>query len=168
MTTGDLGLALLRVIVGGLYAAHGAQKVFGWWGGPGWAGWRQAMARMGLRPATPWAVVSAGTELVGGAILALGLATFVAAALLVAQSIVIIVRAHWARGFWNRDGGIEFPLALLGGAAAVAAIGPGSLSVDAALGLGLDDGWRLGILLVALAGAVGAIVLRPAGAPERA
>ncbi len=163
MTSADLGLLALRLTVGGVYAAHGAQKVFGWWSGPGFSGWTAAMARMGLRPARLWALVSGLTELAGGLLLAAGAATPVVAALLVAQSIVIIVRGHWSKGFWNRNGGIEFPLVLLGGAAAILGTGPGGLSVDSAVGLAATDDVRAGILVVALAGAVAAILLRPAG-----
>lgn len=134
----DLGLLILRVVVGIIFAAHGAQKAFGWWSGPGYAGWTGAMTRMGLRPAPLWSAVSTGTELVGGLALALGLLTPIAAALLVAQSLVIVLRAHRAAGFWNANRGFEFPLALLGGSLAVLFAGPGDWSIDALLGMGLE------------------------------
>lgn len=164
----DLGLLALRLVVGLIFAAHGAQKVLGWWGGPGFSGWIAAMTRMGLRPARFWAFVSAWTELLGGGLLAFGGATPVVASLLVAQSLVIVVRGHWSRGFWNRDGGIEFPLALLGGSAALLGVGPGSLSVDEAVGLAVADEIRAAILVLALAFAAVAIVLRPADGSTRA
>ncbi len=165
MTSSDFGLLVLRLVVGGVYAAHGAQKMFGWWAGPGFAGWTAAMTRMGLRPARFWALVSGLTELAGGLLLAVGAMTPVVASLLVAQSLVIIFRSHWAKGFWNRNGGIEFPLVLLGGAVAVLGIGSGQLSIDNAVGLAATDQWRAVIFVVALAGAAGSMLLRPPRGP---
>ncbi len=164
---GDPALAVLRVVVGGILAAHGAQKVFGWWGGPGWRGWQGAMQRMGLRPAAAWAAVSAGTELLGGLALVVGLLTPLAAAALTAQLAVIIVRAHWSRGLWNRDGGIEFPLSLAAGVVAILLAGPGGWALDAALPVEVvyDPPLRWGSLAVALAGAVVALVMRPTAEP---
>lgn len=164
---GDLALAVLRAVVGGILAAHGAQKVFGWWGGPGWAGWHGAMQRMGLRPAAGWAAISAGTELLGGLALVVGLLTPLAAAALTAQMVVIIVRAHWPRGLWNRDGGIEFPLSLAAGVVAILLIGPGGWALDAALLVELvyEPLLRWGFLAVVLVGAIVALVMRPSEEP---
>ncbi|GIW19778.1 MAG: hypothetical protein KatS3mg065_0074 [Chloroflexota bacterium] len=74
----------------------------------------------------------------------------------------MIVRRRLEKGFWNRDGGIEFPLSLLGAVVALTAGGAGAISLDAALGIALSDPIRGIVLLVALAGAAVAIVLRPA------
>ncbi len=82
MDTIDLSLLILQLGIGLTFAAHGAQKVFGWWGGPGLAGWEGAMAHMGFRPAKLFALASALTELVGGLLLAVGLLTPLAAAAL--------------------------------------------------------------------------------------
>lgn len=164
MTGPDLGLVIVRVVTGLIFAAHGAQKAFGWWQGPGFAGWKGAMERMGLRPAWFWAAVSTVVELVGGLLLVVGLLTEIAAPFLVAQSLVIIFRRHLAKGFWNHNGGIEFPLSLLGGALAVTASGAGAISLDAAAGIAFADQVRGIILLVALVGALVAMVLRPAEA----
>jgi putative oxidoreductase len=130
----DVGLFLLRLVVGLTFAGHGLQKAFGWWKGPGWAGWTGALERMGFRPALPWAAISIGAELGGGILFAAGLLTPLAVMALAGQSVVIILKVHWAKGFWNRDGGYEFPLALAGATIAVGLIGPGAISVDAALG----------------------------------
>jgi putative oxidoreductase len=131
----DLALALVRAAAGLIVAAHGAQKAFGVWGGPGFSGWTQAMVRMGLRPPTLWAFLSAGAELGGGVAFALGLLVPVAGALLTMQMVVAMQRVHWAKGFWNGKGGIEFSLLV----AAVAVIGgiadPGLYSVDHAVGV---------------------------------
>jgi putative oxidoreductase len=161
----DLGLLLLRLGVGLTFAAHGAQKAFGWWNGPGFAGWQSVVERMGFRPVPLFAAVSVAAELGGGLALALGVLTPFAAAILVAQSIVIIFKAHLPRGFWNRDNGFEFPLALAAGAAAVGLIGPGAYSVDAAVGFALADAERLALVVLGILGgavalAISAVVTR--------
>lgn len=153
MSGSDLGLLILRIAVGVIFAAHGAQKAFGWWSGPGFVGWRGAMGRMQIRPAGFWAFVSMAVELAGGGLLVVGLLTPLVSALLLAQSVVIIVQVHLPKGFWNRNGGIEFALSLFGGVAALAGTGPGSVSIDAALGLGYSTELRALLVVVALAGA---------------
>jgi putative oxidoreductase len=134
----DLSLLILQLGVGLTFAAHGAQKAFGWWGGPGLAGWEGAMQHMGFRPARLFALVSAGAELVGGLLLAFGFLTPLVAAILLAQTVVIIGQVHWSHGFFNSKSGIEFPLLLGVGAAAVGLGGPSAVSIDAALGLALE------------------------------
>src|SRR4051812_34567908 len=135
MSTFDAAVLLLRLGVGLTFAAHGAQKAFGWWGGPGRERWRGAIAGMGFRPVALFAYASILAELVAGLLLAAGLLTPVAAAVLIAQSVVILLHVHWPKGFWNGKGGVEFPLTLLVGAAAIALLGAGAVSVDALIGL---------------------------------
>ena len=131
----DLALALARAVVGLVIAAHGAQKVLGVWGGPGLAGWTQGMTRMGMRPPLFWAYVSAFAELAGGIAFALGFLVPLVAAALTIQMGVAIARAHWAKGFWNSKGGIEFPFTL-GAIAAISGVAdPGPYSLDRTLGL---------------------------------
>ena len=84
MTALDIGLLVVRLVVGLTFAAHGAQKVLGWWSGPGFAGWTGAMTRMGLRPAPLWAALSTAIELVGGLLVVVGLLTPIASAVVVA------------------------------------------------------------------------------------
>jgi putative oxidoreductase len=133
VSTFDAAVVILRLGIGLIFAVNGAQKIFGWWGGSGFAGWQAVMVRMGFRPAPLFAAVSAGAELVGGLALAVGFLTPLAAALLVGQSVVIIFGAHWARGFFNRDNGYEFPLALVSGVVAALLLGPGAISLDAVI-----------------------------------
>lgn len=161
MDTSDLALLILRLGIGLTFAAHGAQKVFGWWGGPGMTNWRGAIASMGFRPPALFALVGAWAELGGGLLLAVGLVTPFAAAVLIAQSIVIIFHVHWSKGFFGAQGGYEFPLALGVGAVAVGLMGPGSLSLDRLLGLAIDPTLR-GLLVLAglVAGAVALAVPR--------
>lgn len=126
----DLAMLLIRLGVGVTFAAHGAQKAFGWWGGPGLKGWRGAIAGMGFRPVALFVGLSVLVELVGGLMLAAGILTPAAAAVLVAQSVVIILKVHLSRGYFNTKGGIEYPLLLAVAAVAVGVAGPGQISVD--------------------------------------
>jgi putative oxidoreductase len=164
-----LGLLVVRLIGGGIFAGHGAQKAFGWWKGPGPAGWRKAIEGMNIRPVGFWWFVSIAAELVGGLALVVGILSPLVAAVLIGQLVVIIFRAHWSKGFWNRDGGIEFPLALAMAPLMVVAAGAGGISVDAAVGFALPGAWRLGLAIVgALVGAAVILTLRLAPRPSPA
>jgi putative oxidoreductase len=166
VTAADVGLLIVRLAVGLTFAAHGAQKVLGWWAGPGFAGWTGAMSRMGLRPAPLWAALSSGVELVGGLLLAMGFLTPVAAALLVAQSVYIVLRVHRPKGFWNKNGGIEFPLQLLAGSLLIAASGPGAIAVDPAAGLEFGTSLRTAFVVAAVLGALATMAMaRPVPQP---
>jgi putative oxidoreductase len=159
MDTFDTALLLLRLGVGLTFAAHGAQKVFGWWGGPGLAGWRGAMAKMGFRPEGVFAGLSAMIELAGGLFLAVGLLTPLAAAALIAQSVVIIGHVHWTNGFFNGKGGFEFPLVLLVGSAAIVLLGAGAWSLDAAFGFDLASTARWALVVVGIVGGLVALAV---------
>jgi putative oxidoreductase len=159
MDTFDLGLLLLRLVVGLTFAAHGAQKVFGWWGGPGWANWKGAMAGMGFRPATLFAAISAGVELVGGLSMAAGFIVPIAGFALVAQSVVIIGQVHWRNGFFNTKGGYEFPLTLGIAAAAITLIGPGAWSVDASVGIAIDPAVRAALVVLGVVAGLATLVI---------
>src|SRR3989442_211412 len=115
--------------------------------------------RRRTRPARFWAAVGAFNELIAGPLLALGLLTPIAASLLIAQCAYIIAKVHWPKGFWNRDGGIEFALQLLAASLLLAASGPGAISLDALLGLAFSSELRLAIFLVATAGMLVALAL---------
>jgi putative oxidoreductase len=161
MDTYDAGLLLLRLGVGLTFAAHGAQKVFGWWGGPGLEGWRGAMAKMGFRPEGLFAGLSALIELAGGLFLAAGLFTPFAAAALVAQSVVIIGQVHWRNGFFNGKGGYEFPLSLGLGSVVILLLGAGAWGLDSLFGLALAANVRAALVLIGLvAGMVGLAIPR--------
>ena len=103
----DLAMLALRIGVGTIFVAHGLQKAFGWWGGPGWEGWKGFIAFLGPRPAAAWAGISLLAELGGGLALIAGLLVPIAAAGLVAQTIVLTVKVHWPNGFWVANGGID-------------------------------------------------------------
>lgn len=159
----DLGLLVLRIGVGAVFAAHGAQKAFGWWGGPGMAGWQAAMERMGLWPARFWALVSVAAEL-AGVLLAAGLFLPVVTAVLVGQVIVITLRVHLPKGFWVSKGGVEFALTLGAGVVALAAAGGGAASLDQLLGLTYAAELRAGLLVLGVVGGLVALALPRLGA----
>jgi putative oxidoreductase len=126
----DVGLLILRLVIGLTLTAHGAQKTFGSFGGPGIEGWSAIISRMGVHPARFWAWASALTEFVGGLLFAIGLLTPLAAAGLAAVMVIAIIKVHWRNGFFNRNRGLEFPLSLLTGMVAVGLTGPGALALD--------------------------------------
>jgi putative oxidoreductase len=159
MDTVDTGLLLLRLGVGLTFAAHGAQKVFGWWGGPGLEGWRGAMAKMGFRPEGVFAGLSSLIELAGGLFVAFGLLTPLAAAALIAQSVVIIGQVHWRNGFFNGKGGYEFPLSLGLGSIVILLLGAGAWSLDVLFGFDLGPNVRVGLVVVALIAGLGALAV---------
>ena len=159
MATLDVALLVLRIGVGLIFAVHGAQKLFGVWGGPGFAGWKGAMTHMGYRPAGAFAAVSATAEFAGGLLLAIGLFTPLAAFVLVAQSVVIIGAAHWRSGFFNKDNGYEFPLALATGVVAILLAGPGAVSVDAVLGLSIAPTVSVALFVLGIAGGLATLAV---------
>ena len=134
-----LGLLVLRLVIGPTVAAHGAQKLFGWWGGPGMTGWVGAMNRMRIRPAAPWAWLSALAELVGGLAFAVGLLNPLPSLAIAGSMLVAIALVHWPRGFWSTKGGYEFNLSILAAITAIALAGPGAYSLDAALRIQLPE-----------------------------
>jgi putative oxidoreductase len=156
MTLADTTLLILRLAVGLTFAAHGAQKAFGWWNGPGIEGWQKAVAGMRFQPAPLWTLVSVGAELIGGLLLAVGLFTPLAATALIGQSVVIILKAHLPSGFWNKAGGIEFPLALTAGVVAILGVGPGAYSIDRLIGFGLVEPILWALLVIGLGGGLAA------------
>ena len=160
------GILVLRVVVGLTLAAHGGQKLFGWWGGPGMKGWTGAMNRMRIRPATPWAWASALAEFLGGIGLALGFLDPLPSFAIAGSMLVAIALVHLPKGFFNGKGGFEFNLTLLAAVAAVALVGPGPISLDAALGIHLPEPATLIAMTILTALGVGYAVL--ARAPEPA
>lgn len=132
-TRAGYGLTILRIFVGIIFAAHGSQKLFGWFGGGGLAGTAQWMESIGLAPGTLMAVLSGGTEFFAGLALIIGLLARPAALGLTFLTLVAIFSVHIHNGLFMANNGYEFALALLGGALAVLLEGAGKLSVDRAI-----------------------------------
>ena len=152
----DIGLLVLRVVLGLTLAAHGGQKLFGWFGGPGIAGMAGWLGSIGFRAPKLNAALAGLSEFGGGLLLTLGLLTPAAATAGFAVMAVAGISAHSKAGFFATKGGYEYTLVLALAALSLAFTGPGSLSLDAALGLNLS-GAQWGLAAVA-AGTVGTIL----------
>jgi putative oxidoreductase len=155
----DLALFALHFIVGALFFAHGAQKLFGWFGGYGIGGTAGFMDSLGMRPARLHAVAAGLAETVGGVLLALGLFTPIGAAMVIAVMVTAIITVHGTKGFFTSDGGYEFNLVLIAVAFALAGVGPGAWSLDNAIDITwTGTGWALVALGAGLLGGIGAVV----------
>jgi putative oxidoreductase len=152
----NIGLLLLRLGVGLTIAAHGAQMLFGWFGGQGLAKTGQLFETLGFLPGRSYALLAALAELGGGVLLASGLATSLSAAIIFAVMIVAAFSAHIKQGFFITDGGFEYTFVLSVAALSVAFTGPGSFS----LGAILDHSWSGGLwgLAAILTGVLASIV----------
>jgi putative oxidoreductase len=163
----DMGLLLLRLVVGVTLAAHGAQKLFGWFGGPGLAGMGQGMEALGFFPGRRHAFLAGLTELGGGLLLAVGFLTPLAAAVVFAVMVVAGATVHGKQGFFLASGGYEYTLVLGLAGLSVAFTGPGALSLDTLLGLhAAGSAWGAAALAVGVLGA--AIQLGTRRAPRAA
>jgi len=152
----QLGRLLLRAVVGEVFVVHGTQKLFGWFGGYGPAGTGQFFESVGLRPGRRNAVAAGVTETTGGVLIAAGLATPAAAAGLTAVMITALRTVIWKDGIKPATG--EFEMLLAAAALALADIGPGPWSLDAALGRERHGlGWALAALGAGAAGSAMAI-----------
>jgi putative oxidoreductase len=129
-----LGKLLLRLIVGGVFVAHGTQKLFGWFGGGGIEGTEKMVAAQRMNPPRRNALAVGLAETLGGVGIALGAATPVATAVVTAAMATAFTKVHGKNGFFNSNRGYEFNLTLVGAAAAMTIDGPGPLSVDAVAG----------------------------------
>ena len=149
----DIGLLLLRFAVGLTLAAHGAQKLFGWFGGPGLDETGKGLAMLGFHPGRRHALMAGLVETGGGLFLALGFLSPLAAAVVFSVMFVAAVSVHVKHGFFAMGGGYEYNLVLGVAGLTVAFTGPGALSLDALLGFSMSGAaWGVAALLVGLAG----------------
>jgi putative oxidoreductase len=155
----DLGALLFRVGLGGTLAVHGAQKLFGWFGGHGVTGTSGGMQAMGFLPPKVSAIMAGLGEAGGGALLALGLATPIGGAA-AASTMVAAGSVHKPAGFFAMEGGYEYNLILGLGGAALAISGPGYYSLDRLLGDRLNKPWMAAVALVVFGAASAAVVAK--------
>ena len=132
-TDAGYGPLVLRVLVGAIFAAHGAQKLFGWFGGYGLEGTGQFFGSIGLNPGTLMALLAGAAELFGGLALVFGLLVRPAAAALAFTMLVAIFAVHIGKGFFMDKGGYEYALALFAASLSLLFSGGGRYAVDAAL-----------------------------------
>jgi putative oxidoreductase len=143
----SLGLLVLRVVVGLLFFGHGAQKLFGWFGGHGLSGTGAFFETMGFPQGKRQAFTAGLFEAGGGLLIALGLLTPFAAAALIAVMTVAVIKVHFQKGVWNTGGGYEYNAVLAAVVFALAGVGAGNWSLDHALSLNVHGaGWALAAL----------------------
>jgi putative oxidoreductase len=166
----DVGLLILRAVIGALFVGHGAQKLFGSFGGYGIDGTGGFMSSLGYRNGRAMATLAGLAEFGAGALLMLGFLTPFAAAGIIGVMLNAIIAVHAPKGMWNSNGGMEYPIVLSTVAATLAFAGPGSYSMDAAFELGLTGyAWGVSaILLGVITGSIVAMSRRPAPAQAQA
>ncbi len=130
----DLAFLIARGMIGLLMAAHGAQKLFGWFGGHGLKATGEFFGQLGFQPARLFAMAAAVGELTSGLLIALGLFGPVGPAMMLAVMVVAAISVHWRNGLFATTNGIELPLLYSIAAVRFALTGPGRYSLDAALG----------------------------------
>jgi putative oxidoreductase len=127
----DIGILLIRLVIGLTFMGHGAQKLFGWFGGYGIKGTGGFFESVGIKPGEKMALLAGLTELIGGALFAIGLFTPLAGLMIAGTMVIAIFKVHGPNGYWITQNGYEYNLVLLVVAAAIATMGAGSYSVDA-------------------------------------
>ncbi len=159
----DLALLILRLVVGLYVAAHGAQKLFGWFKGPGLEGTEGFLGGMlGFRPARLWAPALSLAEFGGGLLMAIGFLGALGPIAVATSMVTATVVVHWAKGPWGTEGGYEQTLTNLAVALAVAVAGVGRYAVDSWLGISVPV-WLSGVVAVlALLGVLVAVGTRRA------
>ncbi len=150
----DAGLLIVRSVFGLLMAAHGTQKLFGWFGGYGFAAVSGFFESLGFRPGRLFAATAAASEVVGGLLVAGGFLGPIGPALVLAVMVVAIFTVHVQNGLFAATNGIEVPLLYAAAVVALAFTGYGGYSLDATLGVA--GVWTPTLVLGALAvGAIG-------------
>jgi len=168
----DLGLLILRLVIGITLAAHGSQKLVTWFGGGGIAGTAPFLEQLGFRPGRIHAALAGIAETAGGLFLAAGLFTPLAAAAVIGVMVVAVGSVHRGKGFFLNTGGLEYNLVLAASALAVAFTGPGAISLDRALEISWSGSLSgLVALLLGLVGGAAELLTRkpaPAAATQQA
>src|SRR5688572_16948712 len=131
----SIGLLLARVVIGLVMAAHGAQKLFGWFGGYGLNKTGEFFGHLGFRPGRTFAALASLTEITSGLLIAFGFLGPVGPALMISVMIVAAITVHWEHGLFAANNGIEVPLLYATAAIGFALAGFGQYSLDAWFGL---------------------------------
>jgi putative oxidoreductase len=141
-----IAFLFLRVVTGALLVGHGAQKLFGAFGGKGVEGTGRSFQKLGLEPGREWAQVAGAAEIAGGGLTALGLLSPIGPMITTAPMIVAWRKQHGDKPIWVNQGGAELPLTNLTIAAALILAGPGPISIDRLLGV--KTPWWLSLLAI--------------------
>jgi putative oxidoreductase len=145
LATVSFGLLVLRVVVGLIMAAHGAQKLLGWFGGYGLRGTGEFFVQLGFQPGPAFAAAASISEIISGLLVTLGFLGPIGPALMISVMIVAAMTVHWEHGLFAANNGIELPLVYGAAAFALALTGFGQYSLDTLLGIAgrlpLTDTW---------------------------
>lgn len=161
----SLALLLLRVVSGGLLAGHGAQKLFGSFGGHGFQATSGFMESMGLKPGKQYAAMAGGSEFAGGALTALGLGGPIGPLTMLAPMVIATRKVHWGKPIWVTAGGAETPVLYMAAGGALALAGPGTLSLDSLLGVRVPS-WMKLATVAGVVGGTAYTLTRPTSKPE--
>jgi putative oxidoreductase len=153
------GLLLLRIVVGLALVGHGTQKLFGWFGGHGPRTTGAFFEMLGYRPGVLFALIAGLSEAGGGSLLALGFLTPLAGAAVIGVMLNAALSLR-DRGPWIINGGWEYTVVLATVGAAIALTGPGSISIDHAIGLDWSTAWDVGGIVLGVGAAIATMVLR--------
>lgn len=126
----NIGLLIIRLVIGLLFVGHGAQKLFGWFGGYGLKGTGGWLDSIGIKPGVTMALIAGLSELLGGILFTLGLLTPLAGIVIAATMVVAIAKVHGPNGLWATQNGYEYNLILIVVAIGIALIGPGQYALD--------------------------------------
>lgn len=168
--TVGVGLLVGRVVLGLLMAAHGTQKLFGWFGGYGLRGTGEFFEQIGFRPGRLFAAAASVGEVTSGLLLALGFLGPIGPALMISVMLVAALTVHWANGLFASSNGIEVPLLYATGALGLGLVGPGPYSVDAVLGIAAvwTPAVTLAVLAAGIVGGLANLAVRRPPAPRTA
>ena len=158
----SIGVLVVRIVIGLVMAAHGAQKLFGWFGGYGLRGTGQFFGQLGFQPGTAFAAAASISEVVSGLLVALGFLGPIGPAIMISVMIVAAVTVHWGNGLFASKNGFELPLLYAVAAFGLALTGYGEFSLDALLGFAgrWSESFTWIVLAVGIAGGFVNLALR--------
>ena len=161
LQTLSIGLLVVRVVVGLIMAAHGSQKLFGWFGGHGVRKTGEFFAQLGFQPGTAFAAAASISEIASGLLVTFGFLGPVGPALMIAVMIVAAISVHWGQGLFAPKG-VEVPLLYGAAAFGLALTGFGQYSIDNAVGIAghlpTSDTWI--VLILGIIGGFANLALR--------
>ena len=161
----SIAFLVIRLAVGGLLAGHGAQKLFGWFGGSGPEGTSAFMASLKLQPAKQWALTAGISEFLGGLLSAVGLLNPIGPMLGIASMATASLTAHKGRPIWGTKGGAELPVTNIAALAALVLAGPGRVSLDTVFGTRVPWWFSFLVLGGVAAGVAAAVGPEPIALP---